>query len=42
MTNEALLDVETVKAIKNQIAQWKFESSNTNGQGSLDYSIIIK
>lgn len=42
MTNEALIDVETVKAIKNQIAQWKFESSNTNGQGSLDYSIIIK
>lgn len=42
MTNEALIDVETVKAIKNQIAQWKFEPSNTNGQGSLDYSIIIK
>ena len=42
ITNEALISPKIAAEIKNQIAQWRFNEANSNGQGHFNYSIIKK
>lgn len=42
ISNEALISPKIATEIKNQIAQWRFNEANSNGQGRLNCSIIKK
>lgn len=42
ISNEALISPKIATEIKNQIAQWRFNEANSNGQGHFNYSIIKK
>ena len=42
ITNEALISPKIAAEIKNQIAKWRFNEADSNGQGHFNYSIIKK
>lgn len=42
ISNEALLSLEIVNSIKNQLSEWHFDSSDGDGHGRFNYSIIKK
>jgi hypothetical protein len=42
ISNEALLSLEIVNSIKNQLSEWRFDSSDGDGHGRFNYSIIKK
>ena len=42
LKNEALLSLEIVNSIKNQLSEWHFDSSDGDGHGRFNYSIIKK
>ena len=42
INNEALITLEIVSEIKNQVSKWRFDKSDSDGHGHFNYSIIKK